>query len=63
MQWEVSDPIAIEFTQELYGALIDGADIDDAVTEARRAVYFIPGAAEWVMPVVYVRGSSYCIFG
>jgi hypothetical protein len=62
MQTEISDGVAITFAEELYGALVDGAEIDDAVTEARRAIYFQRDLGEWATPVVFVRGSSFAIY-
>lgn len=59
MQLEVSDDVAVAFAEEFYGALVDGADIDDAVTEARRAIYFGPKPAEWMTPVLFLRGSAF----
>jgi hypothetical protein len=62
MQLEISPDIAGTFAEELYGALVDGAEIDDAVTEARRAIYLQRDLSEWMTPVVFVRGSSFAVY-
>lgn len=60
MRHEVSDDAAMTFCEELYGELVDGADIDEAVCEARRAIYFLPGGGgEWILPVLYLCGKHF----
>lgn len=57
MQFVISDVAARTFSQELYGALIDGAGLPDAVTDARKAL-FCQQIPEWFTPVFFgVDGS------
>lgn len=52
MQEPISDPAAILLAEELYGALSDGAVLDTALIEARRAIFFQPNQREWHIPVL-----------
>jgi hypothetical protein len=54
MQFVISDAAAIAFAEELYGALADGAALEDAVAEARRGIFFQPNPTEWITPVLFV---------
>lgn len=54
MQFVISDAAAIVFAEELYGALADGAALEDAVAEARRGIFFQPNPTEWITPVLFV---------
>jgi hypothetical protein len=54
MQFVISDAAAVVFAEELYGALADGAALEDAMTEARRGIFFHPNPTEWITPVLFV---------
>lgn len=51
--WEVSDSMAREFAQELYGCLVAGEPLGMAVMAARRAVATEPGDPTWLAYAVY----------
>lgn len=52
MQLPLADASATLFTAELYGGLTDGVGFDDAVVNARQAVFFRPDWTGWIAPVV-----------
>ncbi|MHC4854457.1 MAG: CHAT domain-containing protein, partial [Planctomycetota bacterium] len=63
MQYEITDPAAIEFARAFYEALADGLPVDAAVTEARKAVSLaVTNSVEWGIPVVYMRAPQGVIF-
>lgn len=62
MQFEISDQAAIAFAGEFYTALVDGLPVDAALTEARRAVFFLPNWVEWATPVLYMRSRDGQLF-
>ncbi len=55
MQFPITDDAAVTFTEEFYASLVDGLTIDAAVTEARRAIFFVPNHCEWATPAVFAR--------
>jgi hypothetical protein len=55
MQFEITDRAAITFAGEFYAALVDGLPVDAALTEARRAIFFLPNWIEWATPVLFMR--------
>lgn len=55
MQANITDQAAITFASEFYAALVDGLQIDAALTEARRAIFFQPNWIEWATPVLFMR--------
>ncbi|HET8797737.1 MAG TPA: CHAT domain-containing protein [Thermoanaerobaculia bacterium] len=57
MLHEISDGAALLFAEELYGSLVDGAALENAVAEARRAISLTLYAHEWLIPAVYIRSS------
>lgn len=57
MQFSITDTAAKIFAEELYGALADGAALDDALREARRGIFFRPNSTEWVTPVLFLGGG------
>lgn len=62
MRFEISDEAALTFSQEFYTALVDGLPVDAAVTEARRAIFFLPNWVEWATPVLYMRSRDGNLF-
>jgi len=58
MQFQISDPAAILFSQEFYAALADGYAVDAASTEARVAMATRLGGAEWGTPRLFLRAGS-----
>jgi hypothetical protein len=54
MQFVISDAAAVVFAEELYGALADGAALEEAMAEARRGIFFHPNPTEWITPVLFV---------
>jgi tetratricopeptide (TPR) repeat protein len=61
MQFEVSDQAACEFAPALYGALAAGRPVDEAVAEARKAMYTV-SPLEWATPVLYLRTDDARLF-
>lgn len=55
MQYEISDKAAKTFAGEFYRAFADGASIEAAVVEARKAIYAEGNEVEWGTPVLYLR--------
>jgi hypothetical protein len=62
MQFEISDRAAIVLAEEFYAAIVDGLPIDSALTEARRAVFFMPNWVEWATPVLFLRAPDGVLF-
>jgi len=62
MQYEVSDHVAITFSQEFYAALVDEYPVDAAVSEARKTVYGQGSDVAWGIPVIYMRAPDGHIF-
>ncbi|MBI4670283.1 MAG: CHAT domain-containing protein [Chloroflexi bacterium] len=62
MQYDVSDHVAIAFSQEFYAALVDGYPVDAAVSEARKTVYGQGNDVAWGIPVLYMRAPNGRIF-
>lgn len=62
MQFPVSDEAAIAFVGQFYSCLADGTAVDEAVTEARRAIFFQPNYGEWATPVVFTRQAGTEVF-
>lgn len=62
MQCRFTDKAAIVFSEEFYAALVDGLPVDAALTEARRAVYFMPNWIEWATPVLFMRSKNGILF-
>jgi len=57
MRLPILDPAAILLAEEVYGALSEGAVLDAALIEARRAIFFQPYRQEWFIPVLLMAGS------
>lgn len=57
MQSELSYGAAEVFDAEFYGAIVDGASIDEAVVAVRRALLDLPNYVEWLTPVVFHANS------
>jgi tetratricopeptide (TPR) repeat protein len=62
MQFEISDPAALVFSQSLYQAIADGFPIDLAMVEARRAMFAEGNEVEWATPVLYLRAPDGRVF-
>jgi hypothetical protein len=63
MQYEVSDRAAIEFARNFYESVTEGLPIDEAVSEARKAISMsLAGTVEWATPVLYMRSSDGVLF-
>ena len=58
MQFRVSDFAALNFAGHFYAAVASGVPADVAVTEARRAIFFLPNYGEWATPVLYTRDET-----
>jgi tetratricopeptide (TPR) repeat protein len=62
MQFEISDPAAVVFSQAFYEAIADGMPVDVAMVEARRAMFAEGHEVEWATPVLYLRSPDGRIF-
>ncbi len=62
MQFEISDPAALAFSQSFYQAISDGLPVDMATLEARRAMFAEGNEVEWATPVLYLRSPDGRIF-
>ncbi len=62
MPLPIEDNAATRFCSALYGALAGGADLDQAVGEARQAIRNT-AMSDWAIPVVYTRHSEPDLFG
>ena len=63
MQYAISDRAAVEFARALYERLADGAPVDTAVGEARKAISLASsGTMEWGTPVLHMRSPDGRLF-
>ena len=62
MQFEISDPAALVFSQSFYQAIADGLPVDVAMVEARRAMFAEGSEVEWATPVLYLRSPDGKVF-
>jgi WD40 repeat protein len=62
MQFEISDPAALVFSQSFYQAIADGLPVDMATLEARRAMFADGNEVEWATPVLYLRSPDGRVF-
>ena len=62
MQFEISDPAALAFSQSFYQGIADGLPIDVATVEARRAMFAEGNEIEWATPVLYLRSPDGRVF-
>lgn len=62
MQFKITDKGAIKFAGELYNAIANNLPIDNALAEARKAMFFARNPTEWGTPVLFMRGDDGRIF-
>ena len=62
MQFEISDPAALIFSQSFYQAIADGLPVDLAMVEARRTMFAEGHEVEWATPVLYLRSPDGRVF-
>jgi hypothetical protein len=62
MQFEISDPAALAFSQSFYQAIADGLPVDVATVEARRSMFADDNEIEWATPVLYLRSTDGRVF-
>ena len=63
MQYEITDRAAITLSKVFYEALVDGAPVDRAVSEARKTISLGAGnTVEWGTPVLYMRSPNGFLF-
>ena len=62
MQFEISDPAALAFSQSFYQAIADGLPVNVATVEARRTMFADNNEIEWATPVLYLRSKDGRIF-
>ncbi len=58
MRKAISDSAAIALARSFYTALADGAAVDEALAEARKALYTGGHAEEWGTAVLYMRAAD-----
>jgi hypothetical protein len=62
MQFEISDPAALVFSQSFYQAIADGLPVDVAMAAARMAMFADGNDVEWATPVLYLRSPDGRVF-
>ena len=63
MQFPITDRAALEFSRTFYEALVDGAALDRAVGDARRAIRIaLRSAYEWGTPVLHMHSVDGKLF-
>jgi hypothetical protein len=62
MQFEISDPAALAFSQSFYQAIAEGLPVDVATVEARRSMFADDNEIEWATPVLYLRSTDGRVF-
>jgi WD40 repeat protein len=62
MQFEISDPAALVFSQSFYEAIADFLPVDVAMVEARKTMFAQGNEVEWATPVLYLRSRDGRIF-
>ncbi len=62
MQFEISDPAALVFSQSFYQAIADGLPVDLAMVQARLAMFAEGNEVEWGTPVLYLRSPDGQVF-
>jgi hypothetical protein len=58
MQFAVTDTAAIALAHEFYRALADGLAVDEATSEARKAIYAAGEPFEWGTPVLFTHAPD-----
>jgi len=62
MQFAVSDTVAQILAREMYAAIADGYTVEQALSEARKAIRANQFAYEWLTPVLYTRALEGKLF-
>jgi hypothetical protein len=57
-QLEISHAAGLALASELYGALVDGVAVEEAIAAGRRGIFNLPNYAEWVRPVLFIRSEE-----
>ncbi len=58
MRTAISDKAGIALARSFYGALADGAAVDTALAESRKALFTGGFQTEWGTPVLYMRAAT-----
>lgn len=62
MQFEITDGAAKTFSQAFYAAVSGGHPVENALFEARMAIFTENHALEWATPVLYTRAADGHLF-
>ncbi|HST04269.1 MAG TPA: ABC transporter substrate-binding protein [Chloroflexia bacterium] len=62
MQFEITDGAAKTFSQAFYAAIAGGHPVENALFEARMAIFTENHALEWATPVLYTRAADGHLF-
>ena len=62
MQFEITDPAALNFATAFYAQIAHGRPVDQAVRHAREAVKFEHNSLEWATPVLLLGSEETRIF-
>ena len=62
MQFEITDRAAVLFASEFYAMLAEGRPVDEAVSEARLAIFADHNDVEWATPVLFLRVADGRLF-
>lgn len=58
MRFSITDLAAIRLAQEFYEAIADGYPVDEALVEARRALFTSRNREEWCTPILFSSSSE-----
>jgi CHAT domain len=58
IQLAMSHAAATAFASQLYGAFVDGRSVEEAIAAGRRSIHDLPNYAEWMRPVLFMRGEE-----
>jgi len=62
MQFEITDSAAILLAKEFYESLAVGLSLEEALAEARKAIFASGDDVEWGTPVLYLRAADGVLF-
>lgn len=62
MQFKITDQGAIKLAKEFYSALTRNLPVDQALAEARKAMFAARNPTEWGTPVLFMRGDDGRVF-
>jgi CHAT domain len=58
MQFKITDTAAVTFAGKFYRTMAQNHPVDEALAEARKAIYFAKNPTEWGTPVLYLNAED-----